>query len=260
MTQEEFIARSIEKHGDKYDYSKVEYIDGSKKVCIICPEHGEFWQLPERHYGRGDGCPVCRWKKAQESIRKVQGMTTEEFIERAKEVHGNKYDYSKVKYENTDTKVGIICPEHGEFWQSPHHHLKGHGCPVCGRNDISEKKITDILKENFLVISQYKPDFLKGNGKFQSIDIFLPDYNIGIEYQGRQHFKPISRFGGETEYKNTIERDARKFEKCKSNGIEILYFTYEKESEIPMAYLNKIFTNEDEIINEIKHRKHDNRL
>lgn len=258
-TKEEFIEDAIKLHGNEYDYSNVEYVNNRTLVRIICNKHGEFLQTPDVHL-RGCGCPICRWKKAQESIRRVQGLTTEEFIRRAKEVHGDKYDYSKVKYENTDTKVCIICPEHGEFWQTPHHHLNGHGCPVCGRNDISEEKITNVFKKHFNVISQYRPDFLKENGKSQSIDIFLPEYNIGIEYQGRQHFRPISRFGGEIEFKNTIERDKRKFEKCKDNGIEIMYFTYEKENEIPQMYFNKIFTNENEIITEIKHKRYDNRL
>ena len=252
FTLDNFITRSKLVHGEKYDYSEVKFVNSQIKVCIICPEHGKFWQIPERHYGRGDGCPICRWKKAKNTIRKVQGMTTEEFVKRAKKIHGEKYDYSKVKYENIETKVCIICPEHGEFWQTPHHHLNGHGCPLCGRNDISEEKITNIFKEHFNVISQYKPDFLKENGKFQTIDIFLPEYNIGIEYQGRQHFKPISRFGGEAEYKSTVERDKRKFEKCSKHGIKILYFTYENKKDIPEKYIGEIFTNELDIINKIK--------
>lgn len=196
LTQEEFIKRSNLAHNNLYDYSKVNYVNNSTKVCIICPEHGEFWQTPYIHY-IGCGCPVCRYIKSKKSIRKKQGLTKETFIERARNVHGDKYDYSNVIYENTDTKVKIICPEHGEFWQSPHHHLNGSGCQICGRNDLSEKKITNIIKEHFdNVITQYKPDFLIGyEGKRQSLDIFLPDYNIAIEYQGRQHFSPQKRFG-----------------------------------------------------------------
>ena len=225
-------------------------MNGQTKVCIICPEHGEFWQTPSSHIS-GRGCPTCRWDKAKNSIRKAQGLTREQFIEKAIGIHGDKYDYSKVVYENTDTPVCIICPEHGEFWQTPHHHLSGSGCPECGKNDISEKKLTDILNENFdNLIRQYKPDFLRTNGKVQSIDIFLPNYNVGVEYQGRQHFVPVSRYGGIEEYKKTVERDKRKFNKCKEHGITILYFSYEKE--IPDTYLSKVFTNETELINNIK--------
>ena len=258
LTKENFVMRSNKKHNNKYDYSKVEYINNATKVCIICPEHGEFWQTPDAHL-RGQGCPICRWSKAKESIRKIQGLTTKKFIEKANDVHGNKYDYSLVKYENTDTKVCIICPEHGEFWQTPHHHLNGTGCPECGRNDISEEKLTKVFQKNFEnVVKQYKPNFLKTNGKPQTIDIFLPEYNVAVEYQGRQHFKPISRFGGIDEFKKTIERDKRKFEKCKENNLKLLYFTYENEKELPKEYLAPIYRNEEEIINEIKKIKDDN--
>lgn len=251
LTTEEFIEKSKAVHGDKYDYSKVKYVNSTTRVLLICPIHGEFMAFPERHYGRGDGCPICRWQKAKKSIRKTQGLNTEKFIEKAKSVHGNKYDYSKVVYENTDTPVCIICPEHGEFWQTPHHHLQGSGCPTCGRNDLSEMKLTKIISENMEnVISQYKPDFLNNGGKKQSIDIFLPDLNVGIEYQGRQHFVPVSRFGGKDEYIKTVERDNRKFKKCEENGIKILYFSWEKN--VPEHYISKIYTNENELLNYLK--------
>ena len=96
-TKEEFINEAKKIHGDKYDYSKVEYKTARKKVCIICPEHGEFWQKPDSHL-RGNGCPKC-------SLHRSYRYTTEEFIGKAKEIHGNKYDYSKVKYINRNTPV-----------------------------------------------------------------------------------------------------------------------------------------------------------
>lgn len=125
LTTEEFIKKSIKKHGNKYDYSKVEYVNTKTKVYIICPEHGEFWQSPDHHL-QGHGCPKC------------SGLVTntKEFIEKAKSVHGNKYDYSKVKYVNCHTKVCIICPEHGEFWQNPSDHINGSGCPKCKAEKI----------------------------------------------------------------------------------------------------------------------------
>ena len=135
MTTEEFIRRAKEVHGDKYDYSKAEYVNNSTKICIICPEHGEFWQTPANHL-QGKGCEKC--------VRPNSGLTTEEFIRKAKEVHGDKYDYSKVEYVNGQTKLCIICPQHGEFWQKPLDHLKGNGCPRCiGRGQTIE----DFLKK-----------------------------------------------------------------------------------------------------------------
>ena len=109
-TTEQFIAESKQIHKDKYDYSKSEYVNARTKVCIICPEHGEFWQLPSLHINQKCGCPECNGTKKR---------TNEDFIREAKKIHGNKYDYSKVTYNNVNEKICIICPKHGEFWQTP---------------------------------------------------------------------------------------------------------------------------------------------
>ena len=140
----------------------------------------------------------------------------------------NKYDYTNSVYINTDTKVKIICSEHGEFWQTPHHHLNGHGCSFCGRNNLSENKIYEKIKEKFSdAIRQYNDKFLIENGHPQFIDIFIPSKRVGIEYQGRQHFVPVNAFGGKEEYNKTIKRDLKKYNKSKENGIKIFYFSYE---------------------------------
>lgn len=136
-----FIIKAREKHGDKYDYSKVSYVNSSTKVTIICPKHGEFEQTPENHLS-GQGCPKCANDLTADRCR----MTTEEFINKAREIHGNKYDYSKVEYINSQSKVCIICPEHGEFWQTPHGHLKGCGCNKCG-NLLIRTKLASNKKE-----------------------------------------------------------------------------------------------------------------
>ena len=132
---EQFIKESRTVHGDKYDYSKVEYYNIDKKVCIICPEHGEFWQTPYHHLN-GCGCPKCVG----------QGKTTEDVVEEFKKIHGDKYDYSKVEYTNSLKKVCIICPEHGEFWQSPTNHLNGCGCPKC--SNVKHKTTNEFIKES----------------------------------------------------------------------------------------------------------------
>lgn len=127
LTAEQFISKAREIHGDIYDYSKVDYIDSSTKVCIICPKHGEFWQIPNSHLN-GSGCVKCSYVVRGQN----KSITTEEFIRRAKEIHGNKYDYSKVDCKNSSTKVCIICPTHGEFWQAPSGHIYAkQGCQKC---------------------------------------------------------------------------------------------------------------------------------
>lgn len=146
LSNEEFIEKAKEVHGNKYDYSKVIYTKAFNKVCIICPEHGEFWQLPVVHL-RGSGCKKCS-----------HTLNVDSFITKAKEVHGNKYDYSKVKYKGYNEKVCIICPEHGEFLQTPHHHLAGSGCQKCA-NIIKGQSFEKIDKEK--IIENKKRDFIK---------------------------------------------------------------------------------------------------
>jgi hypothetical protein len=124
---ENFIKRAVEIHGNKYDYSKAIYKNLYTKVCIVCPKHGEFWQTPNAHIIRKQGCKLC----SNEEIANKFKKSTEQFIAEAHKVHGDKYDYSKVEYVNNKTKVCIICHEHGEFWQTPSKHILGQECPKC---------------------------------------------------------------------------------------------------------------------------------
>lgn len=121
-----FITEALEVHGNKYDYSKTLYIDNKTKVCVVCPTHGEFFINPSEHL-RGFGCPECGEKRSREK----KPLTTESFVAKSKEIHGDKYDYSKVVYTNYKTEVCITCPIHGEFWQTPKKHLSGSGCILC---------------------------------------------------------------------------------------------------------------------------------
>ena len=172
LTTEEFVRRAKQIHGNKYDYSKVEYINQSTKICITCPEHGEFWQLPSQHLS-GNGCSKCA------------GFcdSTEDFILKAKKIHGDKYDYSKVNYVSMRDKICIICPEHGEFWQYPFDHVNEHGCPKCGV--IASKGEDEIY--NFIISHLSGDEVIRNdrnilNGK--EIDIYIPKLKIGIEYNG----------------------------------------------------------------------------
>ena len=127
-TTEKIIEKFKSIHGDKYDYSKVDFVKTTTKVCIICPEHGEFWQEPHAHL-KGQGCPKCGVDKRSKS----KTTTNENFIKKAKEIHGDKYDYSKTNYINNKTKIVIICPIHGEIEITPNAHIsEKRGCPKCG--------------------------------------------------------------------------------------------------------------------------------
>lgn len=229
---EKFIKKCIKRHSNKYDYSKVEYVDSLTKVCIICPEHGEFWQTPQSHV-RGNGCPECanikranaiksngedfikkaniihKWKYkynpelyvnattkititcpehgdftmtpmahlAGQGCPKCagRGLTTEEVVALFKKVHGDKYDYSKVKFDKMHTKVCIICPEHGEFWQTPSKHAMGQGCPECALAKRSARKrlTTKEFIEKAIKIhgNEYVYDKTEYTGTYDSVII-----------------------------------------------------------------------------------------
>lgn len=120
-----FISKAIKIHGDKYEYSKVNYVNAKTKVTIICKTHGEFTQTPSNHLNRYN-CQKCA-----NNIK----SNTETFIEKAKQIHGYRYVYSKVNYVNANIHVIIICKEHGEFTQIPDFHINRKcGCPKCSNN------------------------------------------------------------------------------------------------------------------------------
>ena len=241
-TTNEFINEAIQVHGDKYDYSKVEYINNKTKVCIICPEHGEFWQIPKNHIHRGQGCPICA-NIATGNRCKLNKLS---FINKANQIHNYKYDYSKIDYVNMKSKILIICPEHGEFWQIPTHHISMKcGCPKCNRSHL-EEKIERVLIENNINF-EYQKRFKWLNR--QSLDFYLPEYNIGIECQGIQHFKPVDFFGGLKGFAIQLERDDKKNNKCNENNIQIFYYSDKQ-------YNEEIITNKQVLIEKIlKYKK-----
>ena len=235
LDRETFIEKARKVHGGKYDYSKVEYINSHTKVCIICPIHGEFWQMPNDHLN-GSGCKKCANKR--KGVYKISNVN--EFVEKAKKLHGDKYDYSKVEYVNNRSKVCIICPTHGEFWQTPHNHLARNGCPYCRQSKL-EIQVSSLLNSNGIeFIYQYKSDWLQ----LQSIDFYLPKYNIAIECQGIQHFKPVERFGGIEGFKVQKANDELKMEKCKNSRIKLLYFSKIKS--------DNVINNENKLLSVIK--------
>ena len=125
---ENFIEQAKLVHGGKYSYEKSEYVKNNTKLTITCPVHGDFEQIPKQHLN-GHGCPSCKF----DSYR----SNTDEFIQKAKSVHGDTYGYDKVEYLGAHSKITINCKKHGDFQQSPNDHLKGHGCPNCKNESLS---------------------------------------------------------------------------------------------------------------------------
>ena len=233
LTVEEFVEKATKKHKGKYDYSKVEYVNNHTKVCIICSEHGEFWQTPNDHL-TGYGCPKCGG---------TCKLNTEMFITKAKSMHKEKYDYSKVVYVDAKTKVCISCPEHGEFWQVPYSHLQGSGCPKCQSSHM-ENLIRNLLSENKIEFDEQKRFSWLG---LQSLDFYLPKQNIAIECQGIQHFKSHSFFTKRDTFKLIKMRDEKKRNLCKNNGIDIIYF-----ANYDFDFPYKVVKNENDLISLLK--------
>jgi hypothetical protein len=157
LTQKDFLEKIISVHGDKYDYSKVNYITKKKNVIIICKKHGEFEQRAERHLS-GSGCVKCH----NESRIK---LTTETWKNEAINIHSDKYDYSKVNYKNNNNKIIIICKIHGDFHQRPDGHLKGYGCKKCA--DVYNSKLFSSNTTTFIdkarIIHGDRYDYTKTN-------------------------------------------------------------------------------------------------
>ena len=251
-TIEEFVDKLKTLYGNKFDYSKVNYINTSTPVCLIChekdvtgQEHGEFYPNPNNLLKGGMSCPRCT-----KNIK----YTTEEWVGLMQYKYKDKgYDYSKVDYVDAKTKVCIICPKHGEFWQTPHSHDTGKGCPKC-RTSTLEVTMENALKEgNINYIAQYKDIFKKNRASRQSLDFYLPDYNTGIECQGLQHFiKKWYSDKGEKKLTEIEERDIRKRKICADNGINLVYLYSKKDKNfVPVNDGYKYFDNPLELIDSV---------
>ena len=249
-TKEQFIEKANEIHNSKYDYSSVNYKNTNTHIKILCSIHGEFVQTPYIHL-QGCGCQKCQ----SEFMSKKYLSNTDEFIKKANLKHKNSYNYSKSVYLDGKSKIKIDCKKcKREFTQVPQHHLEGQGCPFCNTfGNVSEPKLFDFIKNslsNEIVISQGKPLWLRGKTGTQSFDVYLPDYNIAIEYQGRQHFKAIDFWGGQKGFEKTKERDARKKLLCDQNNTKLFYFSYDV-SYVPKNYIHKVYNDEQELLCEV---------
>jgi len=166
LTKEEFIKKARNVHGSFYDYSRVEYINNSTKVEIFCPEHGPFFQTPHAHVDAGHGCQKCGGSLP---------VTTEEFVKRAKKVHGDKYDYSEVNYTNMFKKIKVFCNVHSvSFTVEPKAHLKGHsGCRLCQKDKFN---LTSL--KNYGETNPAKTEFVKNKMKQTCLKKYGTEYPL----------------------------------------------------------------------------------
>lgn len=228
LTTETFIKKAKKIHGDRYDYSNVDYMNNKIAVRIICKEHGEFKQRGDFHL-RGCGCPKC-----------TKHYTTEEFIEECKKIHGDRYDYSKTKYKGCNENISIICKKHGLFKQDARNHKRGFGCQKC-RASLGERAIALFLNENGIdFIEQKTFEGLVGTGgRSLRYDFFIPHKNILIEFDGRQHFEPLDAFGGEETLELVKEHDSIKNEFAKQNQIKLVRIFFNE-----IRKINRILSKE----------------
>ena len=232
LTTKEYVAKCKLTHGEMYDYSAVNYVRAKDKVTIICKKHGPFKQWASDHR-RGFGCSECSGKTRS---------NTEKFITKAKEIHGDFYDYSKTNYNSSKTKISIICPKHGEFQTKPTYHIYGTqiGCPKCCRSK-GELSIEYWLVDNNIKFEDQKRF---DSFKMKKFDFYLPDYNMCIEYDGAQHFFEKHQLTSDKKlakklFEDVQIRDKEKTLFCLKNGIRLLRIPYFKFKEI-----KKILTNE----------------
>ena len=232
IDQQVFIERSTELHKGKYTYEKVKYIDTNTKVEITCPKHGSFWQKPRMHMSG----QVCWWCSREVVGDKNRG-TQEEFIEKSKETHGDRYDYSLVKYKSSLKNVDIICRTHGVFSQAPVQHVRGRGCPKC-KNSMGAQLVDDYLTDHKIpFVCEYKDHECYYQKKLLfDFAIFKDSECVEllclIEYDGPQHFKSVDFYGGEEAYEKIQIRDHIKDEYCLTNNIKLVRIPYTEMSNI----------------------------
>lgn len=232
-TFEYYLSKFYDVHGDKYDYSKSEYINSHTPILIQCKNGHEFYQTPNKHT-KGANCPYCLGRH----------KTQEEFIEQAQKENNNRYTYEKTVYINNHTKVIVTCPKHGDFMVTPMNHIKKgqpRGCRLCTESR-GEMYIRSYLENNNI---KFKTQYWFEDCRYIlplpfDFAIFNEDDTIKflIEHQGQQHFQPV-RFGGISDQRaannlNIVNtRDVIKDEYCIKNSIPLLKINYDEISNIP---------------------------
>lgn len=244
-TFEEFLVEAKQRHPNEgYIYDRETYVNTHIPMRIICPRHGEFWVSPKSHLLYE--CKACSYEKRGKDYM----LTNEEFIMKANKRHGEgKFDYTKSDYKGTKTPICIICPKHGEFWQTPNDHLSGKGCPKCNKSQL-ECEVEKYLIENKInYISQYKDRWL---GR-QSLDFYLPDYRTGIECQGKQHFG-LGKWVEKDGYEKIKELDIKKYNLCQQQGVDLLYLVKKQDKSYikeDIIYKDKIYFDIERMIENI---------
>lgn len=217
---EEYLAKVSEKLKEKYKYIELKHkVMGKTEILTSCNTHRLFWQRADGPLS-GKGCKQCSDEERRNSL--------EYFIEKSKKIHGNEYDYSKTKYKTAREEVEIVCRTHKSFFQVANAHMQGHGCPKC-KISKGEKSVRKYLKVNKIKFNeQVKIEGARfsNTNAHMIFDFYLPDYNLVIEYDGRQHFVPIKNWGGKEGLAGLQRKDREKDDYCLTNNIKMLRIPY----------------------------------
>lgn len=231
-----FIEKAKLRHDHKYDYSKVEYTGIRNAVTIVCPEHGDFVQRPDIHLKTG-GCQECGRTYRVATMKKRQSKP-EAFFEKAKQVHGELYDYTNSVYELGSKPITIECKVHGAFivGRAEKHVRSAQGCPHCiSGGSHAERVICDTLDQLGVVyFREYKFDDCRSPSSNRKLrfDFFVPDKNIIIEFHGDQHFKKSSMMHKGDLFERMQEHDRIKAEYALEKGITLVTFTTSNLSQL----------------------------
>ena len=216
LNKDNFIRKAKMKHGDKYDYSQVRFINGNTAVMI--GYQGIFYLQKPYHHLSGN-CP--------ENINLAIKKTIKKFISEANLIHDYKYNYDKSEYVSNQTITIITCPIHGDFSQRPLSHLQGNGCPSCSESK-GEKIISKYLdKKEISYYRQHKFHDCKNIHQLP-FDFYLPKYRMIIEFDGKQHHQPIEHFGGIEAYERLKLNDKIKNDYCEENFIDLIRIRYDQ--------------------------------
>ena len=229
---EEFIEKAQKVHKDVYLYDRVDYRHCQKPIELICKQHGVFEQTPTAHL-EGQGCPRCGVERRVDVLR----SNTEEFIEKAQKVHKDVYLYDRVDYRHCQKPIELICKQHGVFEQTPAHHLVGKGCPYC-RISRGERAVASWLDAHNVAYATEWTDHnciaIRAVARF---DFYLPKHNTIIEYDGEQHFKPLTSWFGNKQTKREAaaklrevqQVDAKKTTWAVDNGYTMIRIRFDED-------------------------------
>lgn len=243
-SQKEFIKQVESLFPGKYNFDKTVYINNKTKVIVICKECGYEWNVfPTNLLLNKHCCPNCN-KGRKKYFSTLRNQKFAEFVETSKTIHNCLYRYDKVDYKNCYTKVTITCPIHGDFKQTPNHHLSGQGCPECNKLGVRSKGelyVSEVLRK-LEIAFQEQVSYSIPNWNHKVIVDFVFTINnttFFIEYNGKQHYVPIKFFGGELSYQFQSERDQTLRDYCSNNNIKLLELRYDT----PLQQVDSIIQN-----------------